>query len=345
MYVAIVLKSKYVASVLWALLRPQTYMLMSIYVLFGIAYGLVSSGITFYDFFNSEWLALISLFAALAFWYIAGTGFNDYADYEIDKINLKKDKQRPLVRGLLGKKELLYYAVFSSVLSFILASGTGNLSILILFGLLLALNLAYSLRPVQLSRRGGLAHLMLPIGYIILTVCSGVLIVYDYFPVEAAVVVIGMYLHFMSRIILKDHRDVVGDAATGKKTLVLKYGNKIVVYMAMALFCISSFLLIYSLWEYIYEARPLAGFLAAGAFMTLLLLKDQNSWGGQKPMITIYGRLCSGFIVVLLIDMISKSFGMTGIQNKFTLFMASTMIFLSIFTIIRIQYPHSRNAD
>jgi 4-hydroxybenzoate polyprenyltransferase len=332
-------------KVLWALLRPQTYLLMCIYVLLGIVYGLAVQGNSLSTFIRTESTSLLAVLGALALWYIAGTALNDYADYEIDRINLKGDAQRPLVQGLLERKDLLHYALGASAGSFFLALLTGRLGIICLFSALLLLNAAYSLRPIQISRRGGFAPLLLPLGYIVLTVCSGVLLTKAPFKTSIVLLIAGMYLHFMARIILKDHRDVKGDAKAGKRTLVLQYGNAVVVQIALALFVSSALLLLTTVRTYAGTALGFAIALASGAVAALYYLMHEERWPYQKPLITIFGRFCSGMISVLIIGLVSGAAHMTLLQLKFTLVATTGLFFLSIFNILTLQRPKPAHMD
>ena len=98
------LRKNLLIKTIWALLRPQTYLLLIIYVIFGFTYGLVIKDNVNYQVDTNQIINLILVCVALAAWYVNGTALNDFADYEIDKINLKGNKQRPLLVGLASRQ-------------------------------------------------------------------------------------------------------------------------------------------------------------------------------------------------------------------------------------------------
>lgn len=325
--------------VAWSLLRPQTYLLMCVYVGLGIIYGLAVEDVQLSRFLLEEGIATVGVFAALALWYIAGTALNDYADYEIDKINLKHDAQRPLVQGLVSRRQLLQYGQFASVATLTIVLLTNKLPVVILFVSLLLLNVAYSLKPIQISHRGGIAPLLLPLGYIVLTVNSGLLLTGLDYSLETYLLVAAMYLHFMSRIVLKDHRDVRGDAEVGKKTLVLKYGNQVVATLALCLFVASTMILVWLIWANTPRAVPYILLLASGAAMALIRLSHEDRWPYQKPFITVFGRFCSGVITIFMVGLLPGVVQISARQLDITFAIVSTLFFISIFDIIRLQHP------
>lgn len=326
-------------KIAWALLRPQTYLLMCIYVTLGVAYGLAAEQDQLVNFLFSHAPALLGVFVGLALWYIAGTALNDYADYEIDKINLRHDKQRPLVQGLASHQQLLRYAQLATVGAFVVILLTNTWPVLLLFCCLFVLNIVYSLKPIQLSHRGGLAPLLLPLGYIVLTVNAGLLLTQTPYDTQVILFVVAMYLHFMARIILKDHRDVRGDAKAGKKTLVLKYGNKTVIDLSIALFTTSTILLAAIMQSNAPKAIPFMVLFAGSALATLAQLRQENRWPYQKPLITIFGRFCSGIVTIMIVGLLPHFVSMSERQLMFTLVIVSVIFFGSIFGIIRLQHP------
>ncbi|MDL2363176.1 MAG: UbiA family prenyltransferase [Patescibacteria group bacterium] len=326
-------------GVIWSLLRPQTYLLMSVYVSLGIAYGLSEQNYMLSSFLADQWLAIVGVYAALALWYIAGTAFNDYADYEIDRVNLKGDRQRPLVTGTVSRRDLLHYGIFATFASLVVIALTTSLVITLLYSAMLVLNVAYSLKPFQISRRGGLAPLLLPLGYIVLTISSGMLLTGLNFSVPDVLILAGMYLHFMARIVLKDHRDVRGDAMVGKKTLILKYGNHKVSLLAMVLFIASTALLALVLSRQLLFILPFIALLSSGATYVLLQLSRENRWLYQKPLITVFGRLCSGIITLIIIGLLPQIIHMESYQPRFIAIVITALFFVSISEIIKLQHP------
>lgn len=327
------------ARTLWALLRPQTYLLMSIYVLFGLLYGLAQTGVSIHDFVIAQGLALISIMMALALWYIAATSLNDLADFKIDQINLKYDQQRPLVQGKLTKRQLVHIAVGSSFASVLLSALSLNPLFVLLFALLLLLNVVYSLPPVQISHRGVFAPLLLPLGYVGLTLTSGLLLSGAAFDIRTICLILALYLHFMARIILKDHRDVVGDKKFGKQTMVLRYGNRLVVQACGTLFIVSSLLFVGVFWESYRLVMPFVVFFASGAVVVLGRLAAVEDWPHQRPLITSFGRLCSGIVTVLSVALLADVVGLYTYQTVALLAVVTALLYVSLFEIFALQNP------
>lgn len=336
------MNAQQLAKTLWGLLRPQTYILMVVYVVFGITYGIALQTAQSSPFTVHTLVVTLCSLAALALWYIAGAAFNDYADYEIDKINLKGDKQRPLVAGLVTKRQLLNIGIGTSVASAVCAVLTMTPAIALLFGVLLLFNVAYSLPPIKISHRGGLAPLILPLGYIILTVCSGMIIGKAPLNLASALVVAGMYVHFLSRIILKDHRDVKGDKKMGKKTLVLTYGNRPVVLVSLFLFVASAAVLAGSLWSFIVDSAVFFALFIGAAGTILYRLSEEERWKYQKPLITAFGRLCSGLIMLFIFCFIADYRSISNTNTNVVLMVITVVFFWSLLDIKRLQSPVQR---
>ena len=89
----------------------------------------------------------------------------------------------------------------------------------------LALNVAYSVRPLRICDRGAVASLLLPAGYVALPYLVGVLSVRPSLTGRDLVLLGGLYVTFIGRILLKDFRDVRGDALFGKRTFLLRHGR------------------------------------------------------------------------------------------------------------------------
>lgn len=316
---------------------------MCIYVLLGICFGLAEQALPFGTFISQEYSATISVLVGLAFWYIAGTAYNDYADYEIDKINLPRDTQRPLIQGAISRNNLLLLAHTASCISLVSIATTRNLPLLVLFTSLVLLNIAYSLRPLQISHRAALAPMLLPLGYVILTVNAGFFLVHTPYTITTYALVAAMYLHFMSRIVLKDYRDVQGDAKAGKRTLVLVRGNQFVAQLAIALLVCSTLLLLYILYSYVRTVVPYILFLGGAAAYTLHQLSLTTVWKYQKPLITIYGRLCSGIITLVIAALLQANAAISTQKSGLLYASITALFFMSIFSIIQLQHPRQKS--
>ena len=252
---------------------------------------------------------------------------------------MKGDSQRPLVNGVVTSRQLLAYGLLASFASLTIVFITNSSIIIMLFASMLLLNIAYSFRPIQISHKGGLAPLLLPLGYVVLTVNSGILITGLAYTIQTWLLVIAMYIHFLSRILLKDHRDIRGDSSAGKQTLVIKYGNQRVVFLALTLFGVSTAMLGITAYQTVPKALPFMASCAGGAILSLRQLLKEERWQFQKPLITIYGRFCSGMITLLIVGLLPGIIHLSNYQFSFVLILITSIFFVSIFDIIKLQHP------
>jgi 4-hydroxybenzoate polyprenyltransferase len=223
-----------------------------------------------------------------------------------------------------------------------LASVTADWRIVSLFTSLLLLNVAYSLKPVQLSRRGGFAQLLLPLGYTVLTFNSGFLLSGGHFTAKVLVLNSALYLHFIARLALKDHRDVVGDRQASKITPVIKYGNRVVAYASLVLFAASAILLSLAAPWLTAAWRPslvCSTLFAGGAIMSLQQLTQEDRWNYQKPLITMFGRCCSGLIITIAVATAADIANFSTGQLIFMLLIVAAAFNKSLFDILRLQHP------
>jgi 4-hydroxybenzoate polyprenyltransferase len=98
----------------------------------------------------------------------------------------------------------------------------------------LALSAAYSLPPFRISARGGLASILLPAGYVAFPFLVGVFSVQPSLSREQLILLAGLWVSFIGRILLKDFRDVEGDAMFGKRTFLLRHGRRVTCTVSAA---------------------------------------------------------------------------------------------------------------
>lgn len=173
--------------------------------------------------------ALHPLFTAvplvLGGWFVHATVTNDLGDEPIDRVNLGNARGRPLVSGFASRAEVLRLGRIAAAVAVVVASAVNwRVGLLVLVGL--ALNLAYSVRPLRLCDRGGLATVLLPSGYVALPFLVGLLTVRPRVAGDDLVLLAGLYVAFAGRILLKDFRDVQGDALFGKRTFLVRHGRE-----------------------------------------------------------------------------------------------------------------------
>jgi 4-hydroxybenzoate polyprenyltransferase len=157
-------------------------------------------------------------------WFVNATALNDLADEAIDRVNLPRARGRPLVSGVVTRAGLLRFGAGAGAVA--LAAGfalDGRVGLVVAAGL--AANAAYSLPPLRLAARGGVAPLLLPLGYVGLPYLTGAWGAGASLNREDAILLAGMYVTFSGRILLKDFRDVIGDERYGKWTFLVRHGR------------------------------------------------------------------------------------------------------------------------
>jgi 4-hydroxybenzoate polyprenyltransferase len=163
---------------------------------------------------------------------VAVTGFilfavtvNDLADEAVDRVNLADVPGRPLVEGRADRREMIVVAAVSAAVALAAAPFVGPMAVgVVAAGLLFAL--AYSLPPIRLSGRGAPASLLLPAGFVAVPFILGLTAGDAPLAGRNAVLLAGLYVGFIGRILLKDFRDVRGDALFGKRTFLVRHGRE-----------------------------------------------------------------------------------------------------------------------
>jgi 1,4-dihydroxy-2-naphthoate octaprenyltransferase len=170
---------------------------------------------------------------ALAASYAVATSVNDLADVEIDRTNGLRDASRPLATGAASVADLRWTAATAGVIAMAAAAPLGA-SGLAVIGLCLAVDVAYSAMPARLSRRWTLAPIALTGAYVALPYLLGVIVAHGAWSSRDTTLAAGLCVLFFARIILKDVRDRLGDAAHGKRTLLLRLGKDMTCWLSIA---------------------------------------------------------------------------------------------------------------
>ncbi|MGH3375488.1 MAG: UbiA family prenyltransferase [Actinoallomurus sp.] len=195
--------------------RPAVVMLLGMYA----AVGLAQAG------HGEDRLLLARVLAVVAGFLVFSVTCNDLADEAIDRINLPGDARRPLVTGAAGRRDLVVTGVFAAVAA-LAVSATLHWPAVVVTATGLALSAGYSLRPVRLADRGAVASLMLPACYVAVPYLLGVLGARGSVRAGDLLLLAGLYANFIGRILLKDFRDVRGDAMFGKRTFLVRHGRR-----------------------------------------------------------------------------------------------------------------------
>jgi 4-hydroxybenzoate polyprenyltransferase len=169
----------------------------------------------------------VSVPLALALMCVAGfllfsVACNDLADEAIDRINLPG--KRPLAAGLLGRREFVVIGGAAGAVALAAGALIGWRAVAVVTAGM-AVSAGYSLRPVRLADRGAVASMALPACYVAVPYLLGVLAAGGHPGPGALALLGGLYLGFTGRIVLKDFRDVRGDALFGKRTFLIRHGR------------------------------------------------------------------------------------------------------------------------
>ncbi len=197
------------------LARPAVVILVGMFAAVGLAQaGRPNDGVLLAK-------ALTAVVASLLF----AVAVNDLADERIDRVNLPTDTRRPLVAGTGTRAEMIIVASVSAVLALGASTALHWPAPLIVAGGL-GFTAAYSLRPVRIADRGVIAPMLLPAGYVAVPYLLGIFAVRGSVDRTDVLLLAGLYAGFIGRIVLKDFRDVRGDALFGKRTFLVRHGRR-----------------------------------------------------------------------------------------------------------------------
>lgn len=296
------------------LLRAQTYLIIGIQLLISIAVVSNTSGTSFSSMILQHFVNFVLCWLSIAFWYIHATALNDLADFEIDKINLSKDKDRPLIMGEASKGSITAIAITAGMVG-LTTTLLINKSTALLMLVMLALNWAYSMPPIRISYRGGLAQLLLPLGYVVFPFLLGIVAFDGDLYQQTIIILVGLYLLFSSRVLLKDFRDVKGDRKHGKLTFLLRHSTATVAKTAIITYVLGIIIFIVEILEIGFAILLVPLVFIAGIVLVLFNeLAVTNSWREQKPLLAPIGRLITAQSLLLLLALISQTESLTTIQ-------------------------------
>ena len=242
----------------------------------------------------------------LATWYIHAASSNDYADRHIDKINLKSAGDRPLVSGDISVKQL-WILHYSAGLAVLLLSYFYGINVLLLTSLVLAIDYAYSLKPVRLSDKGIVSQLILPVAYVYFPFSIGFWSAGTHAAYPWAIS-IGLYCGFVARLLLKDFRDVIGDKKYGKMTFLLRHGQRVTCQL-------SAFFSVTALTILLFATHPpqaITYVLLVGQLDVLIflgILSHTQKMSDQKTLITLVAKVANALVLVFLAYFLAMNVG------------------------------------
>jgi len=271
------------------MLRYRSAIVMVLFMLLGAAWHGSLSGSA---------VALFVAAIALISTYGCATSVNDLADWKIDQINLKGHTDRPLVSGDGSRRDLVVNAVISSAIALVLGLTLGLVAAAII-GLVLAMNLIYSLPPTKVSYRAMLTPFYLVIGYIVLPYWLGVVLIGSHIGSSDALFLPALYCLFLARISLKDFRDRKGDAKNNKPTLILVRGKQFVCRLSLTALVLGSLLLLLALKGHPWVMLGLVPYMVA-LVATIRRLATTDDRLKELISIGFGARIGNGMLFVLL---------------------------------------------
>jgi 4-hydroxybenzoate polyprenyltransferase len=172
-------------------------------------------------------------------WFAALVALNDLGDEAIDRVNLPGDGGRPLVTGTASRRQVLLLGLGAAAVAVAVAwIESPAVGAVVTAGL--ALGAAYSLPPFRLCARGVVASAVLPAGYVAVPFLVGALCTDPSPGMSTLAVLPGLYVVFMGRILLKDFRDVAGDALFGKRTFLVRHGRRATCAFSAGCWCVGA---------------------------------------------------------------------------------------------------------
>jgi 4-hydroxybenzoate polyprenyltransferase len=156
---------------------------------------------------------------------VAAVAVNDLSDVAADRANAAHLGHRPLVAGTARPRQLVAVAAAGAVVALAAAAAAGPLcAVVVAVGLVLACG--HSLPPARFATRGVVGPLVLPAGFVAVPFLAGVCAAGpDRVTARQLALLGGLWLGFVGRLVLKDFRDVRGDAMVGKRTFLVRRGR------------------------------------------------------------------------------------------------------------------------
>lgn len=261
-------------------------------------YALVILGGILSGTFNIKILLVLVL---VTFAIVHANSINDYSDRQIDEVNLKHAKDRPLVTGDISDREFWFLHFGSGVAALLLSAFFGTPAIILTIVLIIS-DYIYSLKPIRLTDRTLASPLVLAFWYTYYPLSLGFWSAnrQDAYPWLLS---IGIFLAFVARMLLKDFRDLRGDKKFGKKTFLIRYGAKTTCATSAVLWFLAFSVTIYAMHFTIGVLLP----LPFGLFQVCLLLdvlwrtSDREI---QKKIITFIANAANFSIVALFISVL-----------------------------------------
>jgi 4-hydroxybenzoate polyprenyltransferase len=250
--------------------------------------------------------ALPALVPVMAFLLFA-VAVNDLSDEAIDRVNLVGDRHRPLVSGLARRRDLHTVAAASAAIALGASTRLGWPGVVVTAAGL-AFALAYSAEPIRLAKRGAVASLTLPLGYVAVPFALGELAAGGRFHPIDLVVLASLCVAFVGRLVLKDFRDVRGDALFGKRTFLVRHGRRRAVAVSAAAWTIGAGGLAIATRPTIASGCCIAGLTAATGLALVALARSTNA-RRDEALVAAAALLGRGTLTLVLAHGTVRSLG------------------------------------
>ena len=246
---------------------------------------------------------------AIGMSHIVATSLNDIADYEIDAINLKTAKGRPLVTGEATKKHLYSVIVVAIAAMIFFAALIGKIAVLIAV-VSVVIDYLYSMPPIQLSHRADFAPVALSLLYVCLPYLFGSATVTTSFTPQDGLLLVGLFILFCGRILLKDFRDRKGDSLYGKRTFLLRHGKDATCAVSLLCVVVGNVIFSYTLVQ-TFGIFPIAIMEVYFLPIIFMLYKLWKATGHdqEQAAIGIGAKMANGFLITLLGLFILQEYG------------------------------------
>ena len=315
------------------LLRLKVASMLYLFALLGILSTLQKPILTALD--------IIVLVVSLSAWYVNATSINDIADKDIDEINLKKARGRPLISKTASLRQMYCINAVAGCIALAGAMVFGAIAAGVMF-VCIVLNYAYSLPPIRISYRAYIAPLLLPLGYVALPFLLGVYATNARVSHTSLALLISVYTAFIGRIILKDIRDIKGDSKYGKRTFTVRHGKKATCYVSIGFWTLGLVTLLIGQSFTIIQAIAIL-FLFALIVYCVYLVTTTNKHDTEQLYIGLAARCANGLIVLLCTYLLLHIYNYPPSQLSLT--MAVLSILYGYATLLGVQNLHTLTND
>ncbi len=228
----------------------------------------------------------------------AGTAlFNDFYDVEIDRIS---NPNRPLIKGIISSKEVIFWAFCAYLLAILLVELAGDRFCKFIVMFFVFLGFSYSANPIRLRRSGVIGSFIIGAAGA-LAFIGGSASQYAVSK-EGILIAVVMGVLISASTVAKDFKDMKGDQRAEIRTLPVILGYDLALKVMMVSVAVSYIfaMLPYFLGFYAWKTSP--GVIFAG-ILNLLILGKLFDKGDTKSKEKAYPRsfMCQSIVLSVFI--------------------------------------------